>query len=71
MVSYSEGKRCYCRDERAWLDNIRTLAGGWLAAVEAADRSWMDRVATRIQQYDHRSDGLIDLVVDWPVERRW
>jgi hypothetical protein len=57
-------------DERAWLDNIRTLAAGWLAADDAADRSWMGRVATRIQQYDDRSDGLIDLVVVWPPDRR-
>jgi hypothetical protein len=57
-------------DERAWLDNIGTLAAGWLAADEAADRSWMVRVATRIKQYDDRSDGLIDLVVVWPPDRR-
>jgi hypothetical protein len=58
-------------EERAWLDSIRTLAAEWLAAVEANDRSWMARVATRIQRFDDRSDGLIDLVVVWPVERRW
>ena len=58
-------------EERAWLDGIRILAAEWLAAVEAADRSWMARVATRIQRFDDRSDGLIDLVVVWPVERRW
>jgi len=58
-------------EERAWLDSIRTLATEWLAAVEANDRSWMARVATRIQRFDDRSDGLIDLVVVWPVERRW
>jgi hypothetical protein len=58
-------------DERAWLDNIRTLAAGWLAAVEATDRSWMVRVATRIQRYDDRSDGLIDLVIVMPLDRRW
>jgi len=57
------GKRCYCRDERAWLDRIRTLAYEWLGAVEAADRSWIAQAATRIQRYDDRSDGLIDLVV--------
>jgi|tagenome__1003787_1003787.scaffolds.fasta_scaffold20974277_3 hypothetical protein len=58
-------------DERAWLEGIRTLASEWLAAVEAADRSWMARAATRIQRYDDRSDGLIDLVVVWPLGRRW
>jgi len=58
-------------DEQAWLDSIRTLASEWLAAVEAADRSWMARVATRIQRHDDRSDGLIDLVVVWPPDRRW
>jgi|SRR3954451_9821290 len=57
-------------DERAWLDGIRTLAAGWLAAVEAADRSWMARAATRIQRYDDRSDGLIDLMVVWPLDLR-
>ena len=50
-------------DERAWLDSIRTLAAEWLAAVEAADRSWIAQAANRIQRYDDRSDGLIDLVV--------
>jgi hypothetical protein len=55
-------------DERAWLDSIRTLAAEWLAAVEAADRSWMAQAATRIQRYDDRSDGLIDLVVAWQPE---
>jgi len=50
-------------DERAWLDRIRTLAAEWLAAVEAADRSWIAQAATRIQRYDNQSDGLIDLVV--------
>jgi hypothetical protein len=34
-----------------------------LAAVEAADRSWIAQAATRIQRYDNQSDGLIDLVV--------
>ena len=58
-------------EERAWLDGIRILAAEWLAAVEANDRSWMARVVTRIQRHDDRSDGLIDLVVVWPVERRW
>ena len=58
-------------EERAWLDSIRTLATEWLAAVEANDRSWMARVATRIQRFDDRSDGLIDLVVVWPLDRRW
>ena len=58
-------------DERAWLDRIRTLAAEWLAAVEAADRSWIAQAANRIQRYDDRSDGLIDLVVVWPVERQW
>jgi hypothetical protein len=58
-------------EERAWLDGIRTLATEWLAAVEAADRSWIARAATRIQRYDDRSDGLIDLVVTWPPGRRW
>jgi hypothetical protein len=58
-------------DERAWLDSIRTLAAEWLAAVEAADRSWMAQAATRIQRYDDRSDGLIELVVAWPPGRRW
>jgi hypothetical protein len=57
--------------ERAWLDSIRTLASEWLAAVEANDRSWMARVATRIQRFDDRSDGLIDLMVVWPPDRRW
>jgi hypothetical protein len=58
-------------EERAWLDGIRTLATEWLAAVEAADRFWIARAATRIQRYDDRSDGLIDLVVAWPSGRRW
>jgi hypothetical protein len=56
-------------DERAWLDGIRTLAAGWLAAVETGDRSWMARAATRIQRYDDRSNGLIDLMVVWPLGR--
>lgn len=50
-------------DERTWLHGIRTLASEWLAAAEAAERSWMARAAMRIQRYDDRSDGLIDLVV--------
>jgi hypothetical protein len=50
-------------EERAWLNGIRPLASEWLAAVEADDRSWMAQAATRIQRYDDRSDGLIDLVV--------
>ena len=58
-------------DERAWLDSIRTLAAEWLAAAEAADRSWMIQAATRINRYDDRSDGLIELVVAWPPGRRW
>ena len=58
-------------DERAWLDGIRTLVAGWLAAVETGDRSWMARAATRIQRFDDRSDGLIDLVIVWPPDRRW
>jgi hypothetical protein len=58
-------------EEQAWLDGIRILAAEWLAAVEANDRSWMARVATRIQRHDDRSDGLIDLVVMWPPDRRW
>jgi hypothetical protein len=58
-------------EERAWLNSIRPLASEWLAAVEADDRSWIAQAATRIQRYDDRSDGLIDLVVVWPVERRW
>jgi hypothetical protein len=58
-------------EERAWLDSIRILASEWLAAAEADDRSWMTRVATRIQRFDDRSDGLIDLVVVWPLDRRW
>ncbi len=53
-------------DERTWLHGIRTLASEWLAAAEAAERSWMARVATRIQRYDDRSNGLIDLVVVRP-----
>ena len=57
-------------DERAWLDRIRTLAAEWLAAVEAADRSWIAQAATRIQRYDNQSDGLIDLMVAWPPGRR-
>ena len=48
-------------DERAWLDSIRTLAAEWLAAVEAADRSWIAQAATCIQRYDNQSDGLIVL----------
>jgi hypothetical protein len=59
------------REERAWLNSIRTLASEWLIATEADDRSWMARVATRIQRFDDRSDGLIDLVVVWPLDRRW
>jgi hypothetical protein len=58
-------------EERAWLDSIRTLASEWLAATEADDRSWMARAATRIQRFNDRSDGLIDLVVVWPLDRRW
>jgi hypothetical protein len=58
-------------EERAWLDSIRTLAAGWLIAVETADHSRMVRAATRIQRYDDRSDGLIDLLVVWPLDRRW
>jgi succinylarginine dihydrolase len=57
-------------DERAWLDSIRTLAAEWLAAVEAADRSWIAQAATRIQRYDNQSDGLIDLMVAWPPGRQ-
>jgi len=58
-------------DERAWLNGIRALAAGWVAAAEAGSRSSMVRAATRIQRYDDRSDGLIDLVIEWPPERRW
>jgi len=58
-------------EERAWLNSIRTFASEWLAATEADDRSWMARAATRIQRFDDRSDGLIDLVVVWPLDRRW
>jgi hypothetical protein len=58
-------------DEKAWLDNIRTLAAGWMTAVEAGNRSWIARAATRIQRYDDRSDGLIDLVIVIPPDRRW
>lgn len=50
-------------DERAWLNGIRTLAAGWLVAVESGDRSWMVQAATRIRRYDDRSNGLIDLTV--------
>jgi hypothetical protein len=57
-------------EEWTWLDNIRSLASEWLAAAEADDRSWLTRAATRIQRFDDRSDGLIDLVVVWPPERR-
>jgi hypothetical protein len=57
-------------EEWTWLDNIRSLASEWLAAAEADDRSWLTRAATRIQRFDDRSDGLIDLVVAWPPERR-
>jgi hypothetical protein len=57
-------------EERAWLDGIRTLASEWLAAVEADDRPWMVRAVTRIQRHDDRSDGLIDLVVIEPPDRR-
>jgi hypothetical protein len=57
-------------EERMWLDGIRSLASEWLAAAEADDRSWLTRAATRIQRFDDRSDGLIDLVVVWPPERR-
>jgi hypothetical protein len=53
-------------DEWTWLHGIRTLASEWLAAAEAAERSWMARAATRIQRYDDRSNGLIDLVVVRP-----
>jgi hypothetical protein len=58
-------------DERAWLDKIQTLAAGWMAAVNAGNRSWIARAATRIQRYDDRSDGLIDLVIVMPLDRRW
>jgi len=58
-------------DESAWLNKIRALATGWVGAVEAANRSWMVRAATRIQRYDDRSDGLVDLTIEWPPERRW
>jgi hypothetical protein len=58
-------------DEKAWLDKIRALAAGWVTAVEAVNRSGMARAATRIQRYDDRSDGLIDLVIAWPPDRRW
>lgn len=54
-------------DEGVWLDGIRNLAAGWRAAVEAADRSWISWMATRIQRYDDRSDGLVDLVVVRPL----
>lgn len=57
-------------EERTWLDNIRSLASEWLSAAETDDRSWLARAATRIQRFDDRSDGLIDLVVVWPPERR-
>jgi hypothetical protein len=57
-------------EELMWLDNISSLASEWLAAAEADDRSWLGRAATRIQRFDDRSDGLIDLVVAWPPERR-
>ena len=57
-------------EELTWLDGIRSLASEWLAAAEADDRSWLTRAATRIQRFDDRSDGLIDLVVVWPPERR-
>jgi hypothetical protein len=57
-------------EELLWVDNIRSLASEWLAAAEADDRSWLTRAATRIQRFDDRSDGLIDLVVVWPPERR-
>jgi hypothetical protein len=57
-------------EEWTWLDNIRSLASEWLAAAEADDRSWLNRAATRVQRFDDRSDGLIDLVVVWPPDRR-
>jgi hypothetical protein len=57
-------------EEWTWLDNITSLSSEWLAAAEADDRSWLTRAATRIQRFDDRSDGLIDLVVAWPPERR-
>jgi hypothetical protein len=55
-------------DEWAWLNGIRTLAAAWLVAAESDDRSWMAQEATRIQRYDDRSNGLIDLVVAWQPE---
>jgi hypothetical protein len=58
-------------DEKAWLDKVQTLAAGWMAAVEAGNRSGIARAATRIQRYDDRSDGLIDLVTVMPLDRRW
>jgi hypothetical protein len=57
-------------EEWAWLNSIRSLASEWMTAAEADDRSWMTRVAARIQRFSDRSDGLIDLVVLWPQERR-
>ena len=37
------GKRCYCRDERAWLDNIRTLASsGWLRSRQMTAPGWLE-----------------------------
>jgi hypothetical protein len=58
-------------DGRAWLDKIQTLAAGWMAAVNAGNRSCIARAATRIQRYDDRSDGMIDLVIAMPLDRRW
>ncbi|UEM07468.1 hypothetical protein JL101_031530 (plasmid) [Skermanella rosea] len=56
-------------DEWTWLQGIRPLASEWLAAVEAAEREWTARAAIRIQRYDDRSNGLIDLVVRSPGRR--
>ena len=56
-------------DEWTWLHGVRPLASDWLAAAEAAERSWIARAATRIQRYDDRSNGLIDLVVRSPGRR--
>ncbi|UEM23121.1 hypothetical protein JL100_010380 [Skermanella mucosa] len=53
-------------DEWTWLHGVRPLASDWLAAAEAAERSWIARAATRIQRYDDRSNGLIDLMVVRP-----
>ena len=53
--------------ERTWLDDLGDLVGAWQTAVESADRIWVELVAKRIEQFDDRSDGLLDLRVVRPA----